>query len=63
MSTLNAHAIYPLELYQSERAKSRLSPLLQEEYLPESDGKPMAETDLHRLLMIYLLIALEEHFR
>ncbi len=34
-----------------------------EEYLPESDGKPMAETDLHRELMIYLLFALKEYFR
>jgi Uma2 family endonuclease len=34
-----------------------------EEYLPESDGKPMDETDIHRKLMIALLHALEEHFR
>lgn len=34
-----------------------------EEYLPESDGKPMAETDLHREVMIYLLFALKEFFR
>jgi Uma2 family endonuclease len=50
MTLSSANAIYPLELYP-------------EEYLPESDGKPIAETDLHRLLMIYLLIALEEYFR
>ncbi|MDZ7289497.1 MAG: Uma2 family endonuclease [candidate division KSB1 bacterium] len=35
----------------------------QEEYLPESDGKPMAETDVHRDLMIALLHALKEYFR
>ena len=33
------------------------------EYLHDSDGKPMAETDLHRKLMQELLHALEEHFR
>lgn len=31
--------------------------------LPESDGKPMAETDTHRSLMIDLLTALDEHFQ
>jgi Uma2 family endonuclease len=50
MATATARAIHLLEPYP-------------EEYLPESDGKPMAETDRHRLLMIYLLIALEEFFR
>ncbi len=34
-----------------------------DEYLPESDGKPMAETDVHRDLMMALLHALEEFFR
>jgi Uma2 family endonuclease len=34
-----------------------------EEYLPESDGKPMAETDVHRKLMIGLLHALTERYR
>jgi Uma2 family endonuclease len=34
-----------------------------EEYLPESDGKPMAETDVHRKQMIDLLDALEEYYR
>lgn len=33
------------------------------EYLPESDGKPMAETDTHRKQMIALLDSLEEYFR
>lgn len=32
-------------------------------YYPESDGRPMAETDLHRKMMIALLHALEEYFR
>jgi Uma2 family endonuclease len=36
---------------------------LREEYLPESDGKPMAETDRHRDLMLGLLHALQEYFR
>jgi len=34
-----------------------------EEYLPESDGKPMAETDVHREQMLSLLHALQERFR
>jgi len=34
-----------------------------EEFLPESDGKPMAETDLHRDQMVYLLDALKEYFQ
>ena len=32
-------------------------------YYPESDGEPMAETDTHRKQMMYLLDALEDHFR
>jgi len=34
-----------------------------EEFLPESDGKPMAETDVHRDQMVYLLEALKDYFR
>jgi len=34
-----------------------------EEYLPESDGRPMAETDIHRDLMIALLHALKQYYR
>lgn len=34
-----------------------------EDYLPESDGRPMAETDRHRDLMLGLLHALKERFR
>jgi Uma2 family endonuclease len=30
---------------------------------PSSDGKPMAETDLHRDEMTYVIEALQEHFR
>lgn len=30
---------------------------------PSSDGKPMAESDLHRDEMIYVIQALQEHFR
>jgi len=33
------------------------------EYLPESDGTPMAETDVHREQMIDLLNCLNEYFR
>ncbi len=58
-----AHTTYLQKSYRGERATSRLLLPFQEEYLPESDGKPMAETDLHRLLMIALLHALEEFFR
>lgn len=35
----------------------------EEGYLPESDGRPMAETDIHRDQMIYLLDALQEYLR
>jgi Uma2 family endonuclease len=36
---------------------------MEEGYLPESDGRPMAETEIHRDQMIYLLNALQEYFR
>ncbi|MFQ5615278.1 MAG: Uma2 family endonuclease [Anaerolineales bacterium] len=32
-------------------------------YYPESDGEPMAESDLHRHVLIALLFALEEYYR
>src|SRR5438874_6635919 len=32
-------------------------------YYPESDGKPMAETDVHRDEMVYFIEALKHHFR
>jgi len=50
MATSTAHKISPPEIYGKE-------------YLPESDGKPMAETDRHRAQMIASLHALEEYFR
>ncbi len=33
------------------------------EYLPESDGTPMAETDVHRIQMIEMLECLDEYYR
>ncbi|MGH9833065.1 MAG: Uma2 family endonuclease [Blastocatellia bacterium] len=36
--------------------------LVEEIDYPESDGQPMAETDIHRRLMINLIEALDEHF-
>ncbi len=56
MATTIARGIRPLNAYPEE------SPF-QEEYLPDSDGKPMAETDRHRKVMISLLHALEERYR
>ena len=50
MATLTSNKISPRNAYQ-------------EEYLPESDGKPMAETDRHRAQMMASLHALEEYFR
>jgi Uma2 family endonuclease len=35
----------------------------EKEYFPESDGRPMSETDRHRELLIALLHALKAHFR
>src|SRR5436853_4197283 len=32
-------------------------------YYPESDGQPMAETDVHRRMIVYLTTALENFFR
>jgi hypothetical protein len=32
-------------------------------YYPESDGKPMGETDVHIDALIYLREALRDHFR
>lgn len=50
MAITTAPAAYPQHAYP-------------EVYLPESDGKPMAETDEHRDIMMDLLDALEEYFR
>jgi Uma2 family endonuclease len=38
-------------------------PFQREIVYPESDGQPMAESDLHRKEMTYLIEALTEHFR
>ena len=38
-------------------------PFQREIVYPESDGEPMAESDLHRKEMTYLIEALTEHFR
>jgi len=38
-------------------------PLQRDIEYPESDGQPMAESDLHADEMIYLRLALREHFR
>jgi Uma2 family endonuclease len=38
-------------------------PLEEEIYYPESDGEPMAETQLHMKEMVYLVEALEERFQ
>lgn len=38
-------------------------PLEREVEYPSSDGKPMAETDLHRKEMVYVTEALAAHFR
>ena len=51
-----ASAAYPLESYLDENS-------YREEYLPESDGKPMAETDTHRRYMLDVLDALDEYYR
>ncbi|NJN65333.1 MAG: Uma2 family endonuclease, partial [Chloroflexaceae bacterium] len=40
-----------------------LRPLVQEVEYPESDGKPMAETDVHRDEMFAVIQALEYFFR
>ncbi|HEX6902211.1 MAG TPA: Uma2 family endonuclease [Thermoanaerobaculia bacterium] len=37
-------------------------PFQQEIYYPESDGQPMAESDLHRKEMSYLIDSLDDHF-
>ena len=39
------------------------SPAVAEVFYPEADGQPMAETDVHRDLMIDLIAMLREYFR
>ena len=38
-------------------------PLRRDVHYPESDGKPMGETEIHIREIIYLLQALDEHLR
>jgi Uma2 family endonuclease len=64
MTISTAQAAHLIKPYRGKKATSRLSaPSWEEECLPESDGKPMAETDLHRKIMIAVLHALEEYYR
>ena len=42
-------------------APPKLKPV--EVYYPESDGQPMAETDIHRDLMVDLIASVDWHFR
>lgn len=43
------------------RAGKRIR-IREEDYYPVSDGKPTAETEKHRDLMIYFITALQDHF-
>lgn len=43
-----------------ERSATAVRPAV---YYPESDGEPMAETDVHRQQMVYLIEALTDYFR
>lgn len=44
-------------------ARIAATPLQSEIHYPDSDGKPMAESDFHLKEMIYLINALQVHFR
>jgi len=48
------------EVKEKEWPTIVLQPLID---YPESDGKPMAETDTHRKQMVYLIEALDDYFR
>ncbi len=50
----------PAKVKSPIRSAIALRPLV---YYPESDGEPMAETDVHRDQLIDLLIALKDYFR
>ncbi len=52
-----ARAVAGIEYWQSDKVARQ--PI----YYPESDGEPMAETDVHRKQMIYLIEALEDRYR
>jgi Uma2 family endonuclease len=44
--------------------KEAKTPILPAElFYPESDGKPMAETDIHRDLMVDIILALQDFYR
>lgn len=38
-------------------------PLIEEPFYPETDGKPMAETDIHRDLMVDIILTLRDFYR
>jgi Uma2 family endonuclease len=43
--------------------KIELPTSIEEPFYPESDGKPMAETDIHRDLMVDIILALRDFYR
>lgn len=53
----------PGSTMSSTAARPRRTARAAELYYPESDGQPMAETDLHRKITVYLIGALELWFR
>ncbi len=48
---------------EGQRATKQRMQRTREVVYPVSDGKPMAESDLHQQLMIYFIEALRQHFR
>ena len=44
-------------------ARMSAIPLQREVFYPESDGKPMAETEIHAREMVYLFEGIEDHLR
>ena len=48
------------EVKYEERPATAVRPAV---YYPESDGEPLAETDVHRKQMVYLIEALTDYFR
>jgi len=61
MATTSAQAVYPRRSYPGESPSTGVA--FREAYLPESDGKPMAETDDHPDIMMDVLDTLGERFR
>ena len=45
------------------KALTAAIPLQREVYYPESDGKPMGETEIHRDEIYGLIWALQQHYR